>query len=109
MCKNILKVFCHSVAQLISRKDETVLFEFNEKEPYIAQRGMYENPENLNHLYISSWRHIWHDGRFIRCYFLEETPVVDRSFGVVYRLLFQSENVSEITFTVLPNKQIVIW
>ena len=105
ICENILRVLCHGVAQLIDK--EHIFIEFNNKEPYIAQRKMYEYPKNLRHLAVGPSSFIfWKKIVLVRCFHPEEVSMY--SFDRIYRLMTEKQ-VGEITFTVTPNGKVIIW
>lgn len=110
VCKNITEVYCHGVAELIAKQDGLVFIKYNEKEKNISQRQMYNFPSNLEHIYVSPFRHTVRNELIIRCFYPHESFITDRSFDIIYRLFFFSDcKEKEITFTVLPDKKIVIW
>lgn len=104
VCENILEVLCHGVAELLD--EEHIFIEFNDREPHIAQRHMYERPENLRHLAVGPNSFVFRNEVLVRSFHPEE--VVVYSFDKIYYPMIANK-IRETTFTVTPNGKVIVW
>lgn len=66
VCQRIPRVILHGVAMLLD--PEHVHIEFNDREKEIAQRHMYDHPENLRSLFFGPSSYYPWNGHVHRCY-----------------------------------------
>lgn len=109
--QNVTLVIYHAVA--IPVDNEHVFFEWNDQEPTISQRAMYNHPENLSQILVGPARRsdasVIAQGMPFPVMKPEDCKVVDLGFDRVYRLMV-GQNVDEITFTVRANdRKMIIW
>jgi hypothetical protein len=102
--ENLPRVFCHGVAELID--EEHIFIEFNDKEKNISQRDMYKHPENLRRIAVGPASYVFYKSLLIRSFHPEE--VIDYAFDKIYFPMVQWK-IKEITFSIKPNKQVIIW
>jgi hypothetical protein len=101
--------FLNGVA--IKIDSESVFIEYNEAEQDIPQRFMYEHPDFLSHMIISTNRRsVWQPeiwpGPAMLPY---DESATRRRFDEVYELLLSSGE-TEMTFALRqPDKQVIIW
>lgn len=109
---NLPRVKLHGVAYLVD--DEHVYVEVNDKETAISQRAMYEHSGNLRSFGIGPSSYIIYppggknhpSGLPYRCYHPEEVAIL--SLDTLYRQIVISK-VDETTFSVTPERQVVVW
>lgn len=107
VCLNILKVTCHGVAELLDA--EHIFIEFNDKEPFISLREMYNNPKNLRRIGVGPSNFVTRWETAVRCFHPEEVSTY--RFDDLYRLMVSTELAEatvEFTITDVP-KRIIIW
>lgn len=94
-------------AVAVKLDDEHVLFEWNDKEPTISQRQMYNHPENLRRLALGPNNMVfpW-NGLPVRSVRPEYAACL--KFDRIYDVMVHSE-IDETTFTMRTNGQLVIW
>lgn len=97
-------VLCQCVALLLDK--EHIFIEFNDKEPHISQREMYNHPENLRNFAVGPASYTLYDNNLIKSFHPEQ--VADYGFNKIYFPIIQNK-IKETTFTVKPNKKIIIW
>jgi hypothetical protein len=104
---NILEVTCHGVAELLD--PEHIFIEFNDKEPFISLRDMYNNMENVRRIGVGPSAFITRWETVVRCFHPEEVSIY--RFDDLYRLMVSTklvEKTIEFTITDVP-KRIIIW
>jgi hypothetical protein len=109
---NLPLVKLHGVAYLVD--DEHIYVEINDKEETISQRMMYEHPGNLRSFGIGPSSYIFYppatekhpSGALYRCYHPEEVMIL--SLDLLYRQIVAAK-VEETTFSVTPQRQVVVW
>jgi len=94
----------HGVALRVA--PEYVFIEWNEREKDIAQRHMYRHPENLRSAVFGpgSQLPLWGAVRRV----INPRHTSQQRFLEVYRLMLTTD-VEELTFSVKPNGQVIIW
>lgn len=86
---------------------EHVLFEWNDKEPTISQREMYDKPENVQRIVVGPGGYELVFGEIpIRCVPPEYTSW--RRFDEIYDVMIHMD-VDEATFTVREDGKLVVW
>jgi hypothetical protein len=107
VCGRVQPVMLQGVGMRLD--DEHVFFEINDQEPMIAQRHMYDRPENLRSFVVGHGGGYFWNGRAYRSH--EPEDVWRFGLDIVYSRIMEV-NVpigEEVTFSVLPDRSIVIW
>lgn len=103
--ENILRYKLQAVA--VKLDAEHVLFEWNEKEPEISQRQMYNRPQNLRQIALGPNNVVfpW-DGAPLRS--VRPEYAADLKFDLIYDVMIHS-NVDETTFSIRNDGKLVVW
>lgn len=102
--ENILEYFCNGVAILLD--DEHIFVEFNAEEHDIPQRRMYDNPQNLRRIGVGPASYVMYNENIVRSFNPEE--VTYYCFDRIYFPMIWYK-IGEVTFSVRPNKQVIVW
>ena len=106
VCENVPEVLLHGVAWPAGEDD--IFIEFNDKEPDISQRAMYNNPKNLRIIAVGPSNLVMRLKQPVRCF--SPIYVRDKCFDEVYRLMMCHREVKEITFSVRAHDhRLIIW
>lgn len=86
---------------------EHILFEWNDKEPTISQRAMYQRPENLRQIVLGPNNLVfpW-NGLPVRS--VRPEYAADLKFDRIYDIMVHFD-VDETTFTVRDDGKLVVW
>lgn len=103
--ENILRYKLQAVAVKVD--PEHVLFEWNDKEPEISQRQMYNRPENLRQIALgpNSLVFPW-NGQPIRS--VRPEYAQGFKFDMIYDVMVHSD-VDEATFSIRDDGKLVVW
>ncbi len=106
VCENIFEYVCHGVAEPFDA--EHIYIEFNDKEPFISLRGMWEHPKNLRHIVVGPSGYVIKGHVPIRCFHPEDASYF--RFDRLYELMLSgTADEDRVEFSVSDKRRLVIW